>query len=89
MIFKLNVDNSLSGANFNYYERVINIGKYKDKKEYVQVLSHEISEIIHILLNNRFYNSGNDSYMFIMNHSDFQTHNEILLYTLYNNKIIK
>ena len=86
--FKVIISKETSGAEFNYNEQVIKLGVY-DEKCAIEILIHEISEIIHIMLGHRLFKSENNSYIFIMDHSEFQTHNEILVNTLINNKIIK
>ena len=86
--FKILISKDTSGAEFNYSEQVIKLGVY-DEKYAIEILIHEISEIIHVMLGHRLFKSENNSYIFIMDHSEFQTHNEILVNTLINNKIIK
>lgn len=77
------------GADFSCRDKVINVGcSYIDKGDIVENLIHEISEIIHITLGIRFDSTGNDNYFFHFDHSQFQSHNEILVNTLFHNKII-
>ena len=86
--FKILISKDTSGAEFDYNKQVIELGVY-DEKYAIELLIHEISEIIHVMLGNRLFKNENNSYIFIMDHSEFQTHNEILVNTLINNKIIK
>lgn len=86
--FKVLISKNIRGAEYNYDEQIIKLGIYEQKQS-IEMLIHEISEIIHVMLGHRLFKSENDSYIFIMDHSEFQAHNEILVNTLINNKIIK
>ena len=86
--FKILISKDTSGAEFNYSEQVIKLGVC-DEKYAIEILIHEISEIIHVMLGNRLLKNENNSYIFLMDHCGFQAHNEILVNTLINNKIIK
>lgn len=82
-------DKNNGGASFTFKTYTITLGvNYKNVEDIFEILIHEISEIIHIVLCSRFDDRGNDSYIFVMNHAKFQTHNEILVKTLLTNKII-
>lgn len=88
--FNIKVDSDSYDASFSFDDKIIIIGTAtKDKEVILDHLIHEISELIHVILNNRLYKSSNDSYIFLYEHSNFQTHNEILVSTLVSNKIIK
>lgn len=77
------------GSSFTFKNHTIILGaNYKKVDDVIEALIHEISEIIHLTLNTRYTDTANDSYFFIMNHAQFQTHNDILINTLIKNKII-
>jgi len=88
--FKIIRQPSKFDANFSFNDRVINLGtRWKHEEDIINVLIHEISEIIHVSLGNRYDDIDNDSFFFLFNHSKFTNHNEILIGTLIRNKIIK
>lgn len=80
-------DRSITGAEFEFNSRTIIIGDCADHAV-LDYLVHEISEVIHIILGTRIEHAGNNGYVFLMNHNNFQTHNEILVETLLSNNII-
>lgn len=81
-------DKNENGASFSYEKKAIRINPtYKDHYM-LEILIHEISEIIHMMLGNRLFKSENNSYLFLMDHGMFQTHNKILVNTLINNKLL-
>ena len=88
-LFKIVESKDTQGAEFYYDDKLIKIGIYKDKHKLLEILTHEISEIIHILLGHRLCKTENSSYIFVLDHAGFQTHHEILIDTLMNNKILK
>ena len=87
--FKVIESKDIQGAEFYYDEKLIKIGIYKNKQKRIEILLHEVSEIIHILLGHRLCKTENNSYVFVFDHAGFQTHNEILIDTLIDNKILK
>ena len=91
-IFKVTEDKNIYGASFNFLDNTIIVGTKYSKENQVAILEnlvHEISEIIHVTLGQRFEDSDNDSYIFVFNHSGFQNHGEILTNTLISNNILK
>ena len=88
--FKIVKQPSEFNADFSFNDRIINLGTgWKHEEDIITVLIHEISEIIHLSLSNRFDDIDNDSFFFLFNHSKFTNHNEILVGTLIRNKLIK
>lgn len=66
---------SLGFENENPY---IKIGM-RDNGDFLNILLHELSEVIHCLLNTRFKSDDNRSnYHFCYFHKEFTTHTEIL-----------
>ena len=91
-IFKVTEDEDSYNSSFNFLDNSIVVGtKYPEDNQTptLQGLVHEISEIIHIILGQRFQDTYNDSYLFLCNHNGFQSHCEILVDTLISNKILK
>lgn len=80
--FQIHWDKTHSGGSFYFSDHKIIIG-CKHEKEHPQqvfhVLMHEISEIIHALLNSRYDDPSVDgNYKFFMNHKEFEMHNRLL-----------
>lgn len=88
-VFKIEQDDEMAGATFSVFDKIIVIGKKTHEGNMLSNIVHEISEIIHILLNHRLERIENNSHVFLFEHSGFQSHNEILIDTLITNKIIK
>ncbi len=77
------------GGAFSFDDRTIEVGEdYKNQEDIIEVLIHEISEVIHVILALRTLEPVNNSYVFSMTYKDFQTHNTILVQTLIANKIL-
>lgn len=89
MKFKVKKDKKERGASFSFENREIILGiDYKQKNTIFKILIHEISEIIHVILSNRYTDTSNDSYLFVLKHKDFEIHNDILVDTLIGNNIL-
>lgn len=88
-IFHIKKDKNIAGASFTFETRTITYNHTFSENEIKTMLIHEISEIIHVTLGTRLYSPHNDSYVFIMDHKEFQAHNDILVNTLVSNKIIQ
>lgn len=84
--FKIKYDDSHSGATFSFSDLEIVIGTKNYKKspqQTLQVISHEISEILHVLLNTRYEDgSTTTNYKFFQDHKQFEAHNQILTQNL-------
>ena len=77
------------GANFTIKDRQISIGTSDCDEEILISLIHEISEIIHVLIETRLVNNANDSYIFLLTHKEFQIHNELLIKVIRSNKLFE
>lgn len=75
-------------SSFSFSDRLIILNTYNCDDDTYEALIHEISEMIHVIIGNRMHYAPNNSYEFKMDHSKFQIHNDILVHTLINNKII-
>jgi hypothetical protein len=78
--------NMRSGACFNCRTATIKVGCRCTRDTTLQSLVHEISEIAHVHLYNRFHNGD---MRFVMNHDRFDTHNSELVAALRNCGLMK
>ena len=80
--FKVVWNDKDSGASFDWSTQTIIIGsKYmeKDPNYVFNLLMHEISELLHVMLNTRYVDqSAHDNYKFFMDHKEFENHNFLL-----------
>lgn len=80
--FNITYDKTRSGGTFDFSDSSIAIGTsgIKENPDYVfAVICHEISEIIHVILNHRYDEYGTmRDFKFIMSHKEFQNHNFVL-----------
>lgn len=82
--------NMRGGACFNCNDCTIKVGCSGTKDVAMQSLFHEISEIVHVELLQRFHSSGeNGDKRFIMTHDDFERHNNELVGALRNCGLLK
>lgn len=80
-IFNIDWDPETYGGQFDFSEQKIVIGTKLEDHTVFQILMHEISEVLHVCMNNRYYNSDGPtvaSYLFCMSHKDFEVHNSLL-----------
>jgi hypothetical protein len=87
--FEVIQSRDIEGAEFSIWNKKITIGITMQRDVIVESLIHEISEIIHCILSHRLTKTENGSFIFLMDHANFQSHNEILFDTLIQNKLIK
>lgn len=80
-IITVTYNEEVSGATLDINKGFMEIGT-KLPNDILDNLIHEISEAIHILLGTRHFKNTNDSFLFVMNHSEFQLHNSLLTSTL-------
>lgn len=77
--------NMKGGACFDCVTCKIAVGCRSGRDTAVQSLIHEISEIVHVHMYNRFHNGGeNGDNRFFMTHDDFDLHNTQLVAALQN-----
>jgi hypothetical protein len=80
-------DKNSNGASFSMSNKeiILGIAQIKTRPERVfEALVHEISEIIHSSLDTRYEAWGNVAdYKFVLDHKEFQNHNQILTILLY------
>lgn len=76
--FKIEWKKDVRGANFDFKTHIIQVGTQHSKEEQWEYLIHELSEICHVVLGSRFWDSHNDSYVFIQSHKEFENHNAML-----------
>lgn len=82
--------NLRGGACFDCTDCFIKVGCRGTRDIAMQSLFHEISEIIHVSLLQRFYSSyENGDKRFIMTHDDFERHNNELVGALRNCGLLK
>ncbi len=84
--FKIEWDKTHSGGSFSFSGRAIIIGtsRLKSNSEITfMILMHEVSEIIHLILNTRYDDPSVDgNYKFFLDHKEFENHNSILSNTI-------
>ena len=81
--FKIVWEPKKFGGSFDFDGWVMKIGcgdiKENNPQITWQILMHEISEIVHAILNTRYVDRGtSEDYKFFMSHKEFQNHNTIL-----------
>lgn len=82
--------NMLRGACFCCEDLEITVGCRTGRENTLHSLIHEISEIVHVHLLNRFYNGpDNGDNRFFMDHDGFDQHNSGLVAALMSCGIIK
>ena len=81
--FEITWDPTTNGASFDMFTQKILIGTQSPEDWQWNLVSHEISEIIHCQLCTRYsdYSVGGN-YRFSMDHKQFETHNMILISVL-------
>lgn len=88
--FKIKWNDKSSGASFSWFDHTIIIGGEmieKDPNYVFNIIMHEISELLHVMLNTRYTDpSAQDNYKFFMDHKEFENHN--LLLSSYVSKFI-
>lgn len=84
--FKMIWNKAHSGGSFHIGDRKIEIGvsQLKANPEIVfMILLHELSEIIHMIINTRYDDPSVDgNYKFFLDHKEFENHNYILSETI-------
>lgn len=90
--YKVIREKSHSGGTFDTSISTIRIGTKTLKSDpcyTFQILVHEISELVHVMLKTRYDDySVQGNYKFFMDHKEFESHNQILNGIIYN-QIIK
>ena len=78
--FKIKWDKSYEGGEFSFDDHTIGIGLQSVSEIGIfNILIHEISEVIHIILNTRYTDYGTmRDFKFFQTHKEFQVHTEIL-----------
>ncbi len=90
--FKIKYDKKKGGARFTFGDEkipaTITFGMLyikKDQEFFLTILIHELSEIVHVILTQRFRYQDNDTnYLFSYDHRGFDTHCQILAGALNN-----
>lgn len=81
-VFKIEWDKTHSGGSFFFNDRTIIIGSSRIKTNVeitFMILMHELSEIIHLIINTRYQDPSCDTnYKFFLDHKEFENHNTIL-----------
>ena len=79
--------NDRGGCAFNYDNSLITVGCRSGKDTAVEGLVHEISEVVHVEMRNRFMRTccgDNGDFRFCMDHGEFDIHNIALVAALRN-----
>ena len=86
--FSIKQDKSVNGGSFSFSTNTITVGTklLESNPEYVfETLVHEISEVLHCKLEQRYEASGSEKdYLFSMDHKKFQIHNSTLSGVIYH-----
>lgn len=84
--FQITWDKTHSGGSFSFARNNITVGiaKIKDHPEIAfHILLHELSEVIHVLINTRYDDPSVDgNYKFFLDHKEFELHNRLLSQTI-------
>jgi len=77
--FKVRWNNESYAGSFDFASEEIEIGCAGPDSRTLEVLLHELSEIVHVILHNRLHRPDvADDYVFVMDHAKFDSHNAIL-----------
>jgi len=76
--FNIRWDKNQYGGSFDFEEGVIMVGTAGGDSFAFAVLIHELSEILHVITNTRFMKGDAQDYIFVLDHSQFTTHSELL-----------